>query len=84
MWLANQTRPDISNAIRAKVRYAQLKSVQWGAALSFFKYLRTTSNHGTVYQRDSGLDLDVYGTKYANADYIMPVRQLIEGQCLVE
>ena len=66
MWLANQTRPDISNAVRAVARYAYApKSVHWGAALSILKYLRTTSDLGIIFQRGSGLVLEVF----ADADY---------------
>ena len=55
MWLANQTRPDISNAVRAVARYAHApKSVHWGAALNILKYLRTTSDLGITYQRGCG------------------------------
>ena len=60
MWLANETRPDISNAVRAVARYADApKYVHWGARLSVLKYLRTTSDLGVTYQRGSGLDLEV-------------------------
>ena len=66
MWLANQTRPDISNAVRAVARYARApKSVHWGTALSILKYLKTTSDLDITYQRGSGLDLDIF----ADADY---------------
>ena len=66
MWLANQTRPDISNAVRAVARYAHApKSVHWGAAVTILKYLRTTSNLGITYQQGSGLDLEVF----ADVDY---------------
>lgn len=34
MWLANQTRPDILNAVRAVARYCQSpKAVHWNAVL---------------------------------------------------
>ena len=55
MWLANQTRPDISNAVRTVARYAHApKSVHWGVALSTLKYSRTTSDLGFTYQRGCG------------------------------
>ena len=56
MWLANQPRPDISNAVRDEARYAHApKAVHWGATLSILKYLKTTSDPGITYQRGSGL-----------------------------
>ena len=55
MWLANQTSPDISNAVRPVARYAHApKSVHWGVALSTLKYSRTTSDLGFTYQRGCG------------------------------
>ena len=66
MWLANQTRPDISNAVRAVARYARApKSVHWREALSILKYLKTTSDLGITYRRGSGLDLE----GFADANY---------------
>ena len=44
MWLANQTRPDISNAVRAVARYCHApKHVHWKAALNVVWYLKSTS-----------------------------------------
>ena len=61
MWLANQTRPDISDAIRAVARCVHApKSVHWGTALTILKYLRTTRNLGITCQRGSGLDLEAF------------------------
>ena len=38
MWLANQTRPHISNAVRAVARYAHApKYVHWGGSIEYFK-----------------------------------------------
>lgn len=43
MWLANQTRPDILNAVRAVARNSHApKSVHWYAALHILMYVRST------------------------------------------
>ena len=63
MWLANQTRPDILNAVRAVARYSYSpKLVHWKAALHILQYIRLTSSHGITFQRGmaSGVDLELY------------------------
>ena len=63
MWLANQTRPDILNAVRAVARYSHSpKLVLWKAALHMLQYIRLTSGHGITFQRGmgSGTDLELY------------------------
>ena len=63
MWLANQTRPDILNAVRAVARYSHSpKLVHWKAALHILQYIRFTSGHGITFQRGmgSGVDLVLY------------------------
>ena len=66
MWLANQTRPDISDAVRAVARYCHApKLVHWQATLCILQYLKSTSNFGITFQRGSGIDLEVY----ADANY---------------
>ena len=63
MWLANQTRPDILNAVRAVARYSHPpKLVHWKAALHILQYIRLTSGRGTTFQRGmgSGVDLELY------------------------
>ena len=62
-WLANQTRPDILNAVRAVARYSlSPKLVHWKAALYILQYIRLTSGHGMTFQRGmgSGVDLKLY------------------------
>ena len=45
MWLANQTRPDIANAVRAVARYAnQPREVHWRTAIGIFEYVFSTSD----------------------------------------
>ena len=63
MWLANQTRPDILNAVRAGARYSHApKLVNWKAALHVITYARFTSSYGITFQRGtaSGVDLEVF------------------------
>ena len=63
MWLANQTRPDILNAVRAVARYSHSpKHVHWKVALHILQYLRLMSGHGITFQRGmaSGVDLELY------------------------
>ena len=63
MWLANQTRPDILNAVRAGARYSHPpKHVHWKVALHILQYLRLMSGHGITFQRGmgSGVDLELY------------------------
>ena len=45
VWLANQTRPDTLNAVRAVARYSHApKFVHWKAALHILMYVRFTSS----------------------------------------
>ena len=61
MWLANQTRPDISNAVRAAARFAHTPKLKhWVAARGILEYLKVTSGFGITLQRGSGLELMVY------------------------
>ena len=61
MWLANQTRPDISNAVRAVARFAHApKHKHWKAARGILEYLKVTSGYGVTLQRGSALELIVY------------------------
>ena len=68
MWLSTQTRPGISNAVRAVARYcAAPKLVHWRAALGILGYVRWTSSFGVTFQRGTagGLILQVF----ADVDY---------------
>ena len=52
MWLANQTRPDILNAVRAVARYTHVpKRVHWKAALHVLMYVRFISSYGITFHR---------------------------------
>jgi len=70
MWLANQTRPDTSNAVRAVARFVHaLKHKHWKAARGILEYLKVTSGYGVTFQRGSGLELMVYAdAAYAPKD----------------
>ena len=52
MWLANHTRPDILNAVRAAARYsAAPKLLYWQVALHIVMYIKSTSTYGITFQR---------------------------------
>ena len=52
MWLVNQTRPDILNAVRAVARYSRTpKRLHWQAAMHVLMYVRFTSSFGITFQR---------------------------------
>ena len=66
MWLANQTRPDIGNAVRAVARYTNSpREIHWKTAVGILGYAFFTSDFGISFQRGSGLQL----VAYADADY---------------
>ena len=71
MWLANQTRPDILNAVRAIARYSHApKLIHWKAALHVLMYVRFTLDFGITFQRglSNGVTLDVFvDSDFANA-----------------
>ena len=79
MWLANQTRPDILNAVRAVRRYSHSpKRVLEKAALHILQYIRVTSGHGITFQRGmgSGVDMELY------VDSDLRAETLTGGLCL--
>ena len=52
MWLANQTRPGIFNAVRAVARYSYApKRLHWQAAMHVLMYVRFTNSFGITFQR---------------------------------
>ena len=66
MWLANQTRPDIANAVRAVARSAnQPREVHWRTAIGILEYVFSTSDFIITFQKGSGLEL----VAFADADY---------------
>ena len=73
LWIANQTRPDIANAVRAIERFSRdPKLIHYKAAQKILGYLNATSDLGLTLRRDSDLgsvqvefDLETY----VDADY---------------
>ena len=65
MWLANQTRPNFANAVRAVARYTNSPSeIHWKTTVGILEYIFFTSDFGITFQRGSGLEL----VAYADAD----------------
>ena len=68
MWLANQTPPDILDAIRAVARYsAAPRLLHWQAALHIVTCIKSTCTHGIMFQR--GLSYRDQLELYVDADY---------------
>ena len=66
MRLANKTRSDYANAVRAVARYEnQPTEVHWRTAMGVLEYVFSTSDFGITFQKESGLEL----VKFADADY---------------
>ena len=66
IWLANQTRSDVANAVRAVARYTNSpRGVNWKTAVGILEYVIFTRGFGITFQRGSGLEL----VAYADADY---------------
>ena len=66
MWPANQTRPDVANAVRSVARYAnQPRKVHWRKAICSLEYVFSTRDFGITFQKGSGLEL----VEFADADY---------------
>ena len=85
MWIANQTRSDISNAVRAIARFSHNpKEVHLKAARKILEYLNATAHLGLTFRRESSLE-DVqleYGIEtYVDADYAHKVedRRSVSG-----
>ncbi|CAB1104027.1 unnamed protein product [Ectocarpus sp. CCAP 1310/34] len=68
MWIACQTRPDISNAVRAVARHShEPKLSHWKAAQKILNYLLGTAHLSLNFKRDSSVDV---GTLvYVAADF---------------
>ena len=66
MWLANQTRSDIANAVRAVARYTtRPREPRWRTAVGSLEYVCSTSDFGIAFRKGSGLEL----VAFADADY---------------
>ena len=68
MWIASQTRPDISNAVRALTRHSHKpKRSHWKAAQKILNYLLKTAHLTLKFKQDSSVDA---GTLvYVDADF---------------
>ena len=61
MWLANQTRPDILNAVRSLARYCNAPTLRhWKAALHVLMYVRGTLDFGITFEHGGDLRLVLY------------------------
>ena len=83
-WLATQTRPDISNAMRVVAGYwSAPKSVHWRVALGILGYVRRTSGFGITFQRCTVgvLSLQVF----VDADYasVAADRRSVSGELVM-
>ena len=68
LWIANQTRPDISNAVRAVARHShEPKDIHWDAAKKILNYLLATAELSLKFSREVGVD--VRTEVYVDADY---------------
>ena len=66
MWLANQTLPDIANAVRAVARYAnQPREVHCRSAIGILEHDFSTSGFSITFHKGGGLEL----VAFADADY---------------
>ena len=73
MWIVNQTRPDIANAVRAVARFSHdPKEINDKAARKIIKYLSATAHLGLTFRKDSKLEevqLDYDLKTYVDVDY---------------
>ena len=89
MWLANNTRPDIYNAVRAVARYPTApKWVHWLAALHIVMYVRGTSDFGITFQRGCGVDFvhfvdSDFASKATHRRSVSGVLIMCSGGCVV-
>ena len=90
IWLANQTRPDVLNAVRTVARYSHSpKLVHWKTRLHILQYIRLTSGHGITFQRgmSSSVDLELYmdsdfASRYTNRRSVSGGVVMCAGACV--
>lgn len=71
-WITNQTRPNISNAVREFAQHSyEPKEVHWKAAWNMLEHLKATADLGWTFDGDSGLGVNKgFNLElYVNADY---------------
>ena len=67
MWIANQTRPDISNAVRAVARHShEPKRSHWKAAQKILNYLLETAHLTLKFKQDSTVDVGTFCLLYTS------------------
>ena len=73
LWIANQTRPDIANVVRAIAQFLHdPKPIHYKAAQKILGYTNATSDLGLTFRRDSDLgavQLELDLETYVDADY---------------
>ena len=82
MWLANQIRTDIANALRAVAKYVNKpREAHWSTAIGSSEYVFGKSDLSITFQRGRWLDL----VGLADADYASKAtdRRLVSGGCAV-
>ena len=91
MWLANQTHPDILNAVRAVARYLHApKWLHWQAAMHVLMYVRFTSSFGITFQRgmvggdrmELFVDSD-FASKATDRRFISGAVVMVAGACVM-
>ncbi|CAN0514183.1 unnamed protein product, partial [Discosporangium mesarthrocarpum] len=61
LWVANMTRPDIANSVRALARHMLAPSkTHWKAGLRVLKFLRKTRDWGVTFQKTGQMRLYAY------------------------
>ena len=91
MWRANQTRPNITNAVRTVGRYANMpREVHWRATIGILEYVVSTSDYGIYFQSCSALELVActdanYGSKAVDSIAIVYLHaRLVRGGLALE
>ena len=88
MWLANQTRPDIANAVRAVARYVNKpREVHWRTAIGILEDVISTSDFGMTFQKGSGLELVAfadagYASKATDRRSVSGAATMCAGACM--
>ena len=73
MWIANQTRPDIANAVWAVARFSHYsKRIHYKAAQTILEHLNATSDVGLTFKRGGDMEsmhMEFNSETYVDADY---------------
>ena len=83
MWLANQTRPDILNAVLAVARYLHApKLLHWQAAMQILMYVRFTSSFGIRSRMKLFVDSD-FASKATDRRSVSGAVVMFAGVCMM-